>query len=279
MLDAQNHGADSTPLIEATGLTVLRDRREVVRDVTLTVAAGECVGVVGPNGSGKTSLLLALRGLLAHQGDLRVQGQSLGGLRRRDVARLVAVVPQRLEFAFPYSVEEMVLLGRTPFRHPWEGYHRDDRVAVHAVLDRLGLAGLTGERVDRLSGGERRKVFLARALVQETPLIFLDEPLAGLDPAAKSDLLNWVHELRRSGRGVIAVLHDVHVAMDLCDRVVGLGDGRQQWGGAPAEMLTPQTLEQLFGVAWSEYRDADGRTVLLPDRGESSATLEEGEEL
>ncbi|MEM7168238.1 MAG: ABC transporter ATP-binding protein [Planctomycetota bacterium] len=254
-------------LLDAQSLTVVRDGRDVVGGIDMSVAAGECVGVIGPNGSGKTSLLAALRGLLLHRGTLQLQGVPLSSYRRRDVARLVAVVPQRLEFAFPYTVEEMVLLGRTPFRRPWEGFHGDDRAAVQRVLERLQLAALAGERVDRLSGGERRKVFLARALVQETPLVFLDEPLAGLDPAAKSDLLHWIQELRGDGRGVIAVLHEVHVAAQLCDRVIGLGDGRQQWGGSPADVLQPERLEALFGVAWNEYRDTDGRSVLLPQRG------------
>lgn len=252
-------------VIEAESVRVRRGTTDICSDVRLRVRTGECQGIVGPNGSGKTSLLLALRGLLCAEGSLRLFGRCPRDLPRAEVARLIAVVPQRSEFSFPYSVEEMVLLGRSPHRRPWEAFRTCDREVVHSLLDRFGLLRLARARVDAISGGERRKVFLARALAQEAPILFLDEPTAGLDPAAQADLFSILAELRcEHSRTIVVVLHDLHLAATLCDRVAGLRDGRQLWDGPPTEVLTPATLEALFDVPWTEVRAQDGGSRLIP---------------
>lgn len=261
--------ATRDPMIEVRGLDVLRDRREVCRGIDLDVPRGGCAGVIGPNGSGKTSLLLGMRGLLPHRGVLRLAGQDAGRLARRDLARLVAVVPQRMEFAFPYTVEEMALLGRTPHRRPWQAFGRHDRRIVAELLERLGIADLARERVDAISGGERRKVFLARALAQETPILFLDEPTAGLDPRAQEELADLLSELRReAGKTVVVVLHDLRLIHRLCDDIVGLRDGTCLCIGPPSDVLTPRLLERLFDVGWEEY-ERPGRPPLFAPRREA----------
>ena len=254
-------------MVEARALTVLRGAREVCRDVQLCIDEGECLGVVGPNGSGKTSLLLGLRGLLPTRGEVRVAGVDPTRTSRRKMAHHVAVVPQRMEFSFPYEVEEMVLLGRTPHRRPWEGFRREDRKAVRRILERLGLTSLAGERVNAISGGERRKVFLARALAQEAPVLFLDEPTAGLDPAAQEDLVALLSELTGERRTVVIVMHDLRLASAICDRMLGLRDGKPLFHGAPGDVLGESSLEELFGLPWQRFA-GNGQTVLLPNRGE-----------
>ncbi len=256
-------------MIEARGLTVARGSRDVCRDVSVSVAEGECLGIVGPNGSGKSSLLLGLRGLLPTRGELRLDGRDPRAVRRRDMAHLVAVVPQRMEFAFPYHVEEMVLLGRSPHRRPWEGFGAADRELVRALLARLGLAALAGERVNAISGGERRKVFLARALAQEAPILFLDEPTAGLDPAAQEDLAALITDLNVEGRTVVIVLHDLRLATASCDRIIGLRDGAQFFDGAPGDVLVEPQLTELYGIPWQRF-ESGGQSVLLPNRGKGS---------
>lgn len=258
-------GAARDLAIEADSVRVRRGASEVCAAVQLRVPVGSCQGIVGPNGSGKTSLLLALRGLLPIDGHLRLLGEAPAALDRSEVARRVAVVPQRSEFAFPYTVEDMVLLGRAPHRRPWQAFRARDREVVRSLLARLGLLALARARVDAISGGERRKVFLARALAQEAPVLFLDEPMAGLDPAAQAELCALLAALRQEhARTIVVVLHDLHQAATLCDRVAGLRDGRQRWDGPPAEVLTSARLEELFAVPWDEYRAASSAPRLLP---------------
>ncbi|MEE8143272.1 MAG: ABC transporter ATP-binding protein [Planctomycetota bacterium] len=257
-------------MIEAKNLTVFRGERPICRNIELSVAEGSCHGVLGPNGSGKTSLLLGLRGLLPVSGSVNLAGVEPRCTPRTQLARLVAVVPQRMEFAFPYTVEEMVLLGRTPHRHPWEAFRDEDRRLVAEILERLGLAELSRERVDAISGGERRKVFLARALAQKTRLLFLDEPIAGLDPKAQEELVRLIHELRdQQGMTVVVVLHDVRLVARLCDGVLALKDGEAIWQGDPGEVMSGDSLEELFGVEWELYQHPEQPPVWISQGGPS----------
>ncbi|MCI0652098.1 MAG: ABC transporter ATP-binding protein [Planctomycetes bacterium] len=256
-------------MLEARSLSVLRGAAETCSGVNLRVRRGGCHGIIGPNGSGKSTLLLGLRGLLPTRGDLAVAGIAPRSAGRARMARLVAVMPQRMEFAFPFTVEEMVLLGRSPHRRPWEAFRAEDRARARALIERLGLAPVAGMRVDAVSGGERRKVFLARALAQDTPLLFLDEPTAGLDPAVQEELVALIEELRQSeGRTVVVVLHDVRLARRLCERVTALRAGVELAEGVPERVLAPDLLEALFGVRWVEFSAAGRTPVLLPAAAE-----------
>ncbi len=254
------------PLLVARDLTVLRGRREVCRGIGMSVARGECQGIVGPNGSGKTTLLLGLRGQLPCRGDLRLDGCSPHAMGRAWVARRAAAVPQRMEFAAPFTVEEMVLLGRSPHRRPWEEFRPEDRRAARSALERLGILPLAGARVTELSGGERRRVFLARTLAQDTPLVFFDEPTAGLDPPAQWQVASLIGELcERDRRAVVVVMHDLRLAAALCHRVTALHDGAQLAEGTPAEVLVPSLLGRLFAAPFAEFRSARGESVFLPE--------------
>lgn len=249
----------------AEGVSVRRGGRTVVDGIGLALAPGECAGIIGPNAGGKTSLLLGLRALLPATGRIALDGLDPRGAPRAEVARRVAVVPQGNEFAFPLEVEEMVLLGRAPYRHPWQGWSREDRRIAARWLERVGLSEVAGRGVDELSGGERRRVFLARALAQETPLLFLDEPLAGLDPAAQEEIGGLLADLRAErARTMVIVLHDIGRIGLLCDRVLGLAGGRPVIEGDARAALDAARLERLFGVPWLEARRADGERLLVP---------------
>ncbi len=255
--------------IVARELSIRRGSRIVVSGLDLELPAGECLGVIGPNGGGKTSLLLGLRGLLPAEGTLRLVDIDPRSVPRSEVARRVAVVPQRNEFAFPLPVSEMVLLGRAPYRRPWQGWSSKDRSIAGHWLERLGLAAQASRPVDELSGGERRRVFLARALAQETSVLFLDEPLAGLDPAAQEELGGLLEELRAERtRTIVVVLHDVGRLRSLCDRVIGIcRDGAARDLGESELALDAATLEDLFGVPWLEAIREDGERLLVPRPG------------
>ena len=258
----------ASPIVVAEDLVIRRGQRAVCRGVNLTLTRGTCLGIIGPNASGKSTLLQGLRGLLPVEGRIRLDGIDPTRSRRLEVARKVAVVPQRFEFSCPYTVEDMVLLGRAPHRRPWEAFRGEDREAVRQLLKRLGLLALAPVRVDAISGGERRKVFLARALAQETPLLFLDEPTAGLDPPAQEDLCELIVRERHVAKTIVIVLHDVRLAGRLCETVLGLRDGDVLFLGPPADVLQPEALRRLFDVDWETY-SRDGRPpVLLPKRME-----------
>jgi len=265
--------ADGT--LRARAVTVRRSGRLVVGGVDLALAPGESAGIIGPNAGGKTSLLLGLRGLLPAAGEISLAGLDPRGAPRSAVARRVAVVPQGNEFAFSLEVGEMVLLGRSPYRRPWQGWSREDRRIAARWLERVGLAAVAGRAVDELSGGERRRVFLARALAQETPLLFLDEPLAGLDPAAQEEIAALLGELRSErARTMVVVLHDVGRIAPLCDRVLGLAGGEVVIDGDVGAALDASRLERLFGVAWIEARRADGERLLVPRPGFAGKRVE-----
>ena len=175
-------------LLDASGLTVRRGGRAVLRDVALSVGAGECVALLGPNGAGKTTLLRALLGLVPFEGR-----SSLAGLAPLERARRAAWLPQTREIAWPVPVRDLVALGR----HPHSRGGPAGSAAVDAALTRLGLQGLADRPATALSGGEQARVLLARALAQETPLILADEPVAGLDPARQIEAMATLAALAR----------------------------------------------------------------------------------
>ncbi len=256
------------PILEAAGLSVRRGARTIVEGVTLSLDPGGSVGVIGPNGGGKTTLLLALRGLLKSEGTLQLGGLDPREAPRAAIARTVAVVPQRNEFEFSIRVEEMVLLGRAPYRKPWQKWGDQDRRIVAGWLERLGLSTLASRPVDTLSGGERRRVFIARALAQETPVLFLDEPFAGLDPAAQEEIATLLESIgREHERTMVIVLHDLSRLERLCDQVLGIAHGGVRLAGLCPDVLEVGALEELYGVPWIEATRADGERLLVPRSG------------
>lgn len=259
---AVGDGLDGLQLQDAE---VWRDRRAVVGPVSLRVDPGEVLGIVGPNGSGKSTLLAGLAGLLpvraargATDDPWRLDGRSRRSWSRRGLARRIALLPQKTEFAFPYSVYDLVLLGRAPHRAPWQRFRQEDRERAWEWLERFGLDALAHRPCDRLSGGERRKVFLARALAQETDYLFLDEPLIGLDPAAQEELADSVTRLRMEReRAIVVVLHDLRYVSRWCDRLVGLRDGSVAWSLDDATDLAPSHLRELFDIGWRSVGDGE----------------------
>lgn len=203
--------------------------------------------IVGPNGAGKSTLLRALAGLLRpRSGSVTLDGADIGALSRREIARRIAVVPQALETLFPFTVREVVSLGRTA-RAGFFGLSRADVVAVERALAALELDPLASRRTDALSGGERQRAVLAMALAQEGEVLLLDEPTVHLDPAHQRATLALVRGLARTrGLAVAAVLHDLNLAA-LCDRVVVFASGRIARAGAPGDVLDGPTVASVFG--------------------------------
>jgi iron complex transport system ATP-binding protein len=237
-------------VIRLEGVTVLYRERAALRDVALHVEAGERLAVIGPNGAGKSTLLRVIAGLLRPvTGTVELAGGRLDRLDRQAVARRLAVVPQLPTLPFATSVEEVVALGRLPHEHPVRGMRPGDRSAVAAAIDRVGVGHLLGRDARELSLGERQLVLLAMAVAQEAPVLVLDEPTVHLDLRHQVEVMDLVGDLNaRDGTTIIAVLHDVGLAAHFFPRLVLLDRGRIVADGAPADVLTPDRIREVFGV-------------------------------
>ncbi len=226
-------------------------RRTVLRGVTLAVRPGELVAVVGPNGSGKSTLVRVLAGTLAvEHGSVRLDGADLGAMTRRAIARRIAVVPQESEVAFGFSVREVVEMGRAPYQTGLLLASAEDRRAVDSAIERCELGSVTDRPVAELSGGERRRVAVARALAQTADVLLLDEPAAHLDLRHAAAIHETARrEARERGAACLAVMHDLNAAARWADRVVVLAEGHLRADGSVAEALDPALLAEVFGVA------------------------------
>jgi iron complex transport system ATP-binding protein len=227
--------------------------------------SGEVVAVVGPNGAGKSTLLRVLAGLLRPAaGSVALDGIDLATFSRATLARRVAVVPQIFDTLFPFTVREVVALGRTARLGPFGRASADDVAAVHRAIDELELGPLASRRIDRLSGGERQRAVLAMALAQETEVLLLDEPTVHLDPGHQLATLELLRELaRRRQLAVCAVLHDLNLASTFGSRIVALAEGRVVRDGTPLEVIRADLVNAVFGQGL-EVMARDGRPVVLP---------------
>jgi iron complex transport system ATP-binding protein len=247
----------------------------VLRGVDLAARDGELVALVGPNGAGKSTLLRVLAGLLRPTaGTVAIDGADLGALERRAVARRVAVVPQVFETLFPFTVREIVALGRTARLGLFGSLGSADLRAVDRALADLGATKLADRHIDRISGGERQRAVLAMALAQESEVLLLDEPTAHLDPAHQRQTLEQVARLARArGLAVVAVLHDLNLASALATRIVVLDDGAVVREGDPREVLTSALVSEVFGAGLAVVAHG-GVPYVLP----SPATPDEPDE-
>jgi iron complex transport system ATP-binding protein len=229
--------------------------RTVLGPLDLAISSGECVAVIGPNGAGKTTLLRLLAGLLhPSTGGLEWQGRPFRALSRRQLARHIAYLPQSRPLRVPFTVEELVLLGRYPYLDAWQvAPGQPDFAAVGRALASTGSEPLRHRALDELSGGERQLAYLASALAQEPQLLLLDEPTTHLDPRHQVELVAVLRQLRASPEGPTLVLttHDLDFAAALADRVVALSAGRILADGPAAQVLTPEVLAELFDATFS----------------------------
>ena len=222
----------------------------VLKDIELSITDGEMVGLIGPNGCGKTTLLKLASGVLSPvRGEISLGGVSLKKLSRKKVAQHVAVVPQYFNIPFAFTVDEVVLLGRTPFVSAISGETRRDHEMSAIALGLAGIAHLKNRYFNDLSGGERQKVILAMALAQEPKLLLLDEPTTHLDISHQVEILELVKRLNREqGVTVVAAMHDLNLASLFFDRLVLLKGGQVISDGAPAQVLTKEIVESVFNT-------------------------------
>jgi len=247
-------------------VSVSFDGRRVVDGVSLDVRDGEWLNIVGPNGAGKTTLLRVLAGLTAFDGAFTIDGRDARSMKRKELARRVALVPQIPQIPPGMSVAHYVLLGRTPHLRPLAGESRADLDAARSALERLDLLAFAERPVTTLSGGERQRVLVARLLAQDAPVALVDEPTTALDVGHQQQVLDLVDELRHDhGLTVIATMHDLTLAAQYGDRVALLDAGRLAATGAAGDVLTEDSLSALYGARVRVLRDGDS-LVVVPRR-------------
>jgi iron complex transport system ATP-binding protein len=221
--------------------------KPIIKGVSLAVYDGDFVGIVGPNGSGKTTLLRALTGLLkAQSGLINIGRQRIEHLTRSELARRVAFVPQLMEPVEGFSVEEMVLLGRTPYFDRFSFEDEEDLRAVNRAIEEVKIENLRERPITELSGGEFQRVAIARALAQEPKVLLLDEPTSHLDIRYQIKLCQLLRRIRKSC-SILATFHDLNLAARFCSSLILIKEGEIIAAGSPAEVVTPENI-------WSAYR-------------------------
>jgi iron complex transport system ATP-binding protein len=225
--------------------------RTIISDISLSIAAGERIAVIGANGAGKSSLLRCIfRAARPLEGKVLLDGEDLWSLSPRDVARKVAAVLQEAPSDFPFTVLDIVLMGRIPHCRGLASWGERDRDASQHALSHLGLSRFAGRDFSTLSGGERQRVLIARALAQEPGLIVLDEPTNHLDIRHQLEIL---HRLQSLSATVVTALHDINLAADFADRIALMSRGRLSAFGAPSEVLTNAALSSAFSVTADQF--------------------------
>jgi iron complex transport system ATP-binding protein len=251
------------PKLHAADVVVRLGGALIVDGATLDLRAGELVVLIGPNGAGKTTLMRALAGLVPAEGRIEIEGKPLAALTVRDRARRIAYLPQGHVFSWPMPVEAVVALGRYPYADAFSAVTDADRQAIAKALAATGTESFAHRAVTTLSGGERARVALARALACEAPIMLADEPTVSLDPRHQLVVMELLAHAAHTGGAVLAIGHDLALAARFADRIVIMERGRLVANGSPREVLTVERIATVFGVEAMIAEDASGTHPVL----------------
>lgn len=247
--------------IEANGVYYSYNSYPVLRDVDLQLESGEVLGIVGPNGSGKSTLIKCLDRILKPQeGSIFLDGKELAEMKVNDLAKKMGYVPQGENSKFPVTVFDAVLMGRKPYLN-WKPSSQDLE-KVSEIISLLKLDDLAMREIGAISGGERQKVIIARALAQEPDIILFDEPTSSLDLRHQLEVLNLIREQARNEITSIIAIHDLNMAARYCDKFVMLKEGMTYVAGGP-EVLTPENIEAVYRVKVNSIENS-GEVVIIP---------------
>ncbi len=239
----------------------------VLDGISFSVAKGEILGILGPNGCGKTTLLKNLnKNLSPESGCVMLDGTDLEEMSKKDIAKKIAVVPQTNEISFSFTVRDIVSMGRMPFQGMLSAESEEDKAIIDDAIRQTGLEKLADRHINTMSGGERQRVIIARAIAQTPNIILMDEPTLHLDISMQFDALNLVQKLARdNGMTVVIVSHDLPMVARYCDRILMIHDHRIHAIGTPEEVLTPENMRVVFNV--------DAELTVDPKTGRNTVIL------
>lgn len=236
------------PALEVDRFSISLGGKEILRDVTFSILAGERIAIIGPNGAGKTTLLKSLNRILrGGRGKIRIAGRPLESYRQFDLARRIAYVPQAEARPAPFTVRESVEMARYPHLGPLAPVRAQDLAVVDRALEAAGMGPLSNRSLDTLSGGERQKALLAAALAQESEILLLDEPTAFLDPSQQTEILRVLDNVHRERAvTILTVTHDLNEALAHSQRVIALRDGAVVFDGPSASLTQGDSLRSIY---------------------------------
>jgi iron complex transport system ATP-binding protein len=252
-------------IIEGENIRFSYDVVEVLKGINISIGKGKIIGLLGANGVGKSTLLKILSGILhPKSGRLLYNGKEIKKLDKREIAKRIAYVPQNSIFGFPFSVAEVVLMGRAPYVGRFEFERENDwEIALHA-MEAVGISHLKDRLVTEISGGERQLTSLARALAQEPEIMILDEPATFLDVKHKTEIIKLLRKLKdERGISAIAATHDIFSALFYFDEIIMLKDGKIFAEGSSEEVLREEILSAVYGIEVT-VRKEDGKIFVLP---------------
>ncbi len=242
-------------------------QESILEKICLDFFPQEIIGLLGANGSGKTTLLKILSGVLKPKsGEVFLKEKNLKDYSHKNIAKHISVLPQNLQMDFPFSVTEVVLMGRFPYLKSWAWESPTDIAIARSAMEQVDCLQLANKNIQELSGGEKERVYLARALAQQSEILLLDEPNTHLDLAHQTQLLQLLTQLKKQNKTLIVVFHDLNLANLICDRIVLLSNHRILACGKPGEVLTDENLTQTFGVSPLRVEDKEkGHQYFLPE--------------
>lgn len=253
------------PLLSVENLTFRYGDNTVLKDISLELDSGGFLGLLGPNGSGKTTLLKCISGVKKPTGgSVYIEGRRLQELSRKEIAQVIACVPQGVEAGFEFSVREFVMMGRTPYIKPFRKESRNDISIVSQAMESTGVLSLADRNFGELSGGEKQRVVIAQALAQQPKLLLLDEPASYLDISHEMEIFDLIRELNCNHRiAVMVVLHDLNMASRYCKSLVLLRRGTVFARGSPKDILTPGNIREVYN-AEVEVVQSNGKDIIVP---------------
>lgn len=247
----------SKTVYKASHISVAINGHNIIKDASLEVFQGELIGIIGPNGSGKSTFLKALRGILElSEGTVEIQGDAIGNLEEKEIARRVAYMQQHNTIDFGYTAKEIVLTARYPYLKWWENEKASDNAIVEQSMKYTGVWQYKDTKINEVSGGERQRIFLAKTLAQNTDILFLDEPTAALDLVYADEIFRHCVQLCQKGKTILFVVHDLEMAAKFCTRLVLFKEGKIVGDGTPKDVLTSDNLQYAFGLHASVYEDS-----------------------
>lgn len=243
-------------LLEVKNLSFGVGERKILKNISFEVRDGEIVGIIGPNGAGKTTLLKSINGIIEEvEGEILYNKKSIREYGRKELAKNISFMNQNTNIAFDFSCLDIVTLGRYPYLKKFQEYGEEERKKAEEYMEKTNTLKFKDRMIGELSGGERQRVLFAKTLTQESDLILLDEPTASLDMKYEEEIFSIVSKLRDEEKSVIAIIHNLRVAIKYCTRLILISNGEVVADGTPEEIITEENLKSIYGVEAKVYRN------------------------